>query len=132
MTVDAERTRVEATNDGSWRTDSRTSLQARPNTNDGGGWQKVTVSLMVPQDAEHISFGCYSKNRIVKVRNGNFKVSDADKAEIESEALGYDAVSDVPFNLLIVPGYKIESAPSNLDFSDSPSDLVRVAEQPRE
>ncbi|MCU0719876.1 MAG: M56 family metallopeptidase [Pirellula sp.] len=128
--MDAERTRVEATNDGSGRTDGRTSLQARPNTNEDGGWQKVTVSLMVPEDAEHLSFGCYSKNRIVKIRNGNFTVSDADKAGSESDALGYDAVSDVPFNLLIVPGYQIESSPSNLDFSVSPSTSVGVAEQP--
>lgn len=130
VAMDAERTRVQATNDGSWRTDGRTSLQARPQANDKESWQTVTVSLLVPEDAEHLSFGCYSKNRIVKVRNGNFKVSDADRAAIESDVLGYDAVSDVPYNLLIVPGYQIESVPSNLDFSVLSNTSVGVAEQP--
>lgn len=110
--MDAERTRVQANGDGSW--------------------QKITVSLMVPQDAEHISFGCYSKNRIVKVRNGSFNEVNLKEAAIEASSLGHDAVLDVPFNLLIVPGYKIESAPINLDFRDSPSDSVRVAEHPKE
>ncbi len=108
--MDAERASVQATSDGSW--------------------QKVTVSLLVPEDAEHLSFGCYSKNRIVKVRNGNFKVSDVDKAGSEGDGLGSDAVSDVPFNLLVVPGYQIESTPSNLDFSVLSNTSVGVAEQP--
>lgn len=128
--MDAERTRTQATNDGTWTTDSRTGLQARPLSNDKESWQTVTVSVLVPEDAEHLSFGCYSKNRIVKVRNGNFKVSDVNKAGSEGDALGYDAVSEVPFNLLVVPGYQIESTPSNLDFSVLSNTSVGVAEQP--
>jgi hypothetical protein len=128
--MDAEGTRVQATNDGGLQTNSSTGLLARPQANDKKSWQAVTVRVLVPEDAEHISFGCYSKNRIVKVRSAQFDEVSLKEASTEGNVLGHDAVADVPFNLLIVPGYKIEPAPSNLDFSVSSRASVGVAEQP--
>lgn len=128
--MDAERTRVQATNDGGLQTNSSTGHLARSQTNDKESWQTVTVRVLVPEDAEHISFGCYSKNRIVKVRSAQFDEVSLKDASTAGNVLGQDAVADVPFNLLIVPGYKIEPAPINLDFGVSSRASVGVAEQP--
>jgi hypothetical protein len=84
----------------------------------------LKVHLTVPSEAEHLSFGFYNKNSQVRVRNVKLLTIESNKS---SKQIGFDATADVPYNILVLPGYKIGSEPTNLNFENSASETVRQA-----
>lgn len=87
-------------------------------------FRTLKVQVTVPAEAEHLSFGFYSKNSQVRVRNVKLHTMEMNKS---SKQIGIDATADVPYNILVMPGYKIGSEPTNLNFESSASETVRQA-----
>ena len=87
-------------------------------------FRTLKVQLIVPAEAEHLSFGFYSKNSQVRVRNVKLLTMESNKS---GKQIGIDATADVPYNILVMPGYKIGSEPTNLNFESSASETVRQA-----
>ena len=82
----------------------------------------LRVLLSVPSDAEHISFGCYSKSSEVCVGKMKFLVTDEAEVKTRTPYHATDALDDVPYNILVIPGYRIGKEPSNLAFEKSNSE----------
>ena len=109
----------------------RTALQAdrMPERNSSRApWRTVSVQMKVPNDSQHLSFGCYTKNSIIQVRNARLQiVNRAD--ESSSSNTGHDALADMPYSVLVKPGYKIRKEPINLDFEAISPDPIHAASQ---
>ena len=91
--------------------------------------RKLSVPLDVPIDAEHLSFGCYSKNSDFRVSKVRFEVIN--RTALQTEAAGIkDATDEIPYNVMVVPGYTIRKSPIGLDFEQSDSKPVEVATRP--
>jgi hypothetical protein len=92
-------------------------------------WRTVAVDLDVPIDADHVSFGCYTKSAIVHVRNVRFRVNESTEKGSEQASRGKDALADMPFNMLITPGYEIRKEPINMSFDTVPAAPLQQASQ---
>jgi len=79
----------------------------------------VTVVLNVPIDAEHVSFGCYSKNSEIRVSKVRFQVTESMPAQTGLQGRIKDATEDIPFNVMVVPGCAIRKSPTELNFEQS-------------
>ena len=101
---------------------------------DNAPCRTLKVLLSVPSDAEHISFGCYSKSSEVCIGKVKFLVTEDAEAKTGNQYHATDALDDVPYNILVVPGYRIGQEPSNLAFeksnSESSGESIRQAAQP--
>jgi hypothetical protein len=93
-------------------------------------WRKVVVQMEVPHDADHLSFGCYSKNNVIRMRNVDLRIIAPNTSPSSTAALGQDALANMPYNVLIVPGQEIRSEPLNLRLTDKPAESLRQATQP--
>ncbi len=93
-------------------------------------WSTTTIEIDVPADSHVLSFGAYTKNADLCVRNV--------KLEIIGEAVATAKVEEswLPYNLFVIPGHEIASAPRNLDFSEptesKSTDAERVADKKAE
>ncbi len=87
-------------------------------------FRSLKVQMTVPADAEHLSFGFYNKNSQVRVKNVKLLAIENNKS---SKQTGFDATAEVPYNILVMPGYKIGSEPANLNFENSASVFLRQA-----
>ena len=87
-------------------------------------FRSLKVQMTVPADAEHLSFGFYNKNSQVRVKNVKLLAIENNKS---SKRIGFDATTEVPYNILVMPGYKIGSEPSNLNFENPASVFLRQA-----
>ncbi len=101
----------------------------------GTQWRKMAVQMVVPDDAEHLSFGCYSERDVIRMRNADLRIitpnnSPSSTTEHSHDALGHDALANMPYNVLIVPGQEIRSEPLNLRLTDEPAESIRQATQP--
>jgi hypothetical protein len=94
-----------------------------------GTWRTVSVAMDVPEDAEHLSLGCYTKNAIIQMRNVRFQATDRSVKALPAKMTGHDALADMPYNVLIVPGYAIRKEPTNLNFETTTAEQVRAASQ---
>jgi beta-lactamase regulating signal transducer with metallopeptidase domain len=90
-------------------------------------FRTLKVQVTVPAKAEHLSFGFYNKNSQVRVRNVKLLTNENNQS---SKPTGIDATADVPYNILVMPGYKIGSEPTNLNFESLASETVRQAARP--
>jgi beta-lactamase regulating signal transducer with metallopeptidase domain len=90
----------------------------------------LTIPFTVPNDAEHLSFGCYSKNSEIRVSNMKFQVVDGVGNQSVATGIVKDATEDVPYNVLVMPGYTIRKSPAELNFEQSVPKSVEVAERP--
>ena len=90
----------------------------------------LTVPFTVPNDAEHLSFGCYSKNSEIRISNLKFQVVDGVSNQTIATGFVKDATEDVPYNVLLVPGYTIRKSPVELNFEQSFPKSVEVAGRP--
>lgn len=93
-------------------------------------YRTLSISMLVPADAEHISFGCYTKNSLVRVRNVRFQATQAGHNDNGRREVVQDATADIPYSVLVVPGYTIRKTPTNLNFEQSVSEPVRQAARP--
>jgi hypothetical protein len=78
----------------------------------------------VPNDAEHISFGCYTKIAKLHVRDARFQSVDGLEAGSTAASPSKLATADIPYNVMLVPDYEIRREPTNLDFSQSTIETV--------
>jgi len=76
----------------------------------------ITVVLNVPQEAEHLSFGCYSKNSEFRVSKVQFQVIDNVGTQDALQSTIKDATEAVPYNVMVVPSYKIRKSPIEINF----------------
>ena len=81
-------------------------------------WKQLSVQFDVPTDAEHISFGCYTKIAKLQVRAAGFQVVEGVAASQAARSQMKNATADIPYNVLIMPGYEVRREPSNLDFQE--------------
>ena len=87
----------------------------------------LTVPFEVPNDAQHLSFGCYSKNSEIRVSNVRFQVNENVASQNVSQGSVKDATEDVPYNVMVVPGYAIRRSPIELNFEQSVPKSVEFA-----
>lgn len=90
-------------------------------------WRTVAVRLEVPLDAQHLSFGCYSKNDLIRVRNVQLRSVPAADASPQQGQLGSDALADLQYNMLIVPGQAPHAEPQNLGFTEERAESLQQA-----
>jgi hypothetical protein len=84
----------------------------------------VDVQFDVPNDAEHISFGCYTKIAKLHVRDARFQIIHGAETGNAPTSQSKLATADIPYNVMLVPGYEIRREPTNLDFSQSTIETV--------
>ncbi len=90
----------------------------------------LKVPFKVPNDAQHLSFGCYCKNSEIRMSNVKFEVvEDVVKQSISQSGI-MDATEDVPCNVMVVPGYTIRKLPIELNFEQSAPKSVEFAARP--
>ena len=94
-----------------------------------GTWRTVLVAIDVPEDAEHLSLGCYTKNATIQMRNVRFQATNRSVKALPANMTGHDALADMPYNVLIVPGYEIRKEPTNLNFEATSTEPIRAASQ---
>ena len=94
--------------------------------------RRLTFQMVVPAEADHISFGCYSKNSEIRIRNVQLIATRSGQNDISQQSAVNDATADIPYNVLVVPGYTIRKEPTNLDFEQISTEVIRQAERPRE
>jgi hypothetical protein len=99
------------------------------NGSQDGTWRTVSVAIDVPEDAEHLSLGCYTKNAIIQMRNVRFQATDRSVKALPTRMTGHDALADMPYNVLIVPGYEIRKEPTNLNLQATSAEPIRAASQ---
>ena len=93
-------------------------------------WSTTSIELDVPVDSQVLSFGAYTKNADLCVRNV--------KLEVIGDALATATVEEpwLPYNLFVIPGHELLSAPRNLDFSEptesKSTDVEQVADKKTE
>jgi beta-lactamase regulating signal transducer with metallopeptidase domain len=87
-------------------------------------WKQLYVQFEVPNDAEHISFGCYTKIAKLHVRDARFWIVDGTETDSTAALPSKLATSDIPYNMMLVPGYEIQREPTNLDFVKSTIETV--------
>jgi beta-lactamase regulating signal transducer with metallopeptidase domain len=87
-------------------------------------WKQLYVQFEVPNDAEHISFGCYTKIAKLHVRDARFQSVDSLEAGSTAASPSKLATADIPYNVMLVPGYEIQREPTNLDFVKSTIETV--------
>ncbi len=92
----------------------------------------LMVPLQVPSDAEHVSFGCYSKNSEIRVSKVRFEVKESISIQAVSQGDVMDATEHVPYNVLVVPGYAIRKSPVELNFEQSAPKAVEFAARQNE
>ena len=90
-------------------------------------WRKVAVRLEVPQDAQHLSFGCYSKVDLIRVRNVQLRTIAPAGASAQQVQLGTDALADLQYNILIVPGQVPHAESQNLGFTEERAESLQQA-----
>lgn len=108
---------------------SSRDLQYREARTPGTQWRRVAVHMLVPLDAEHLSFGCYSERDVIHMRNADLRIV-APTESSSSAAYGHDALADMPYNVLIIPGQVVRSEPLNLGLTETPAEDIRQATQP--
>jgi hypothetical protein len=79
-------------------------------------WQATSIELNVPTNSQVLSFGAYTKNADVRIRDVRFEIIGDEDTAVSDETPW------LPSNPFIVPGFEIPSVPRNLDFSE-PMDL---------
>ncbi len=89
--------------------------------------RKLTVPFTVPSNAEHISFGFYIKNSEIRVSNVKFQVADEVANQTVSSSIVTDATADVPYNVMVVPGYTIRRFPLDLNFEQFVPNSIEFA-----
>lgn len=87
-------------------------------------WKQLYAQFEVPNDAEHISFGCYTKIAKLHVRDARFQSVDGLEAGSTAASPSKLATADIPYNVMLVPDYEIRREPTNLDFSQSTIETV--------
>lgn len=87
-------------------------------------WKQLNVQFDVPNDAEHISFGCYTKIAKLHVRDARFQIIHGAETGNTPASQSKLATADIPYNVMLVPGYEIRREPTNLDFSQSTIETV--------
>lgn len=90
---------------------------------------KLAILYSVPDDAEHLSFGCYSKNSEVRIRNVVFRHSPQRSQRDSNMRTAVDATGEVECNVLVVPGYPIRKSPWELNFEQSIRKSTEFADQ---
>lgn len=93
-------------------------------------WKQLYVQFEVPNDAEHISFGCYNKIAKLHVRDARFQSVDGLEAGSTAASPSKLATADIPYNVMLVPGYEIRREPINLDFVKSTIETAWEAARP--
>jgi len=89
----------------------------------------VTVPFAVPIDADHVSFGSYSKNSEIRVSKVRFQMTDSTASPTSLQGVN-DATEDMPYNVLVVPGYTIRKSPTELNFEQSVPKPAEFAARP--
>ena len=87
-------------------------------------WRKLTVQMVVPHDAEHLSFGCYSARDVIRMRQAKMRILAPNESSELTEPKGQDALESIPYNLLVFPGYEVRTEPWNLG-------LIEIAPKPQ-
>ena len=90
-------------------------------------WRTVAVRLEVPHDAQHLSFGCYSKIDLIRVRNVKLRTVAPADASAQQVQLGTDASADLQYNILIFPGQVLHAEPQNLGFTEVRAESLQQA-----
>ena len=85
------------------------------------------MRLEVPHDAQHLSFGCYSKVDLIRVRNVQLRTVTPADASAQQVQLGTDALADLQYNILIVPGQVPHVEPQNLGFTEELAESFQQA-----
>jgi hypothetical protein len=86
-------------------------------------WRTTSIEIYVPADSRVLSFGAYTKNADLRVRNVQFEIIDDEDGAASTEKPW------LPYNLFVIPGHEIPSAPRNLDFSEPVETKSTDAEQ---
>ena len=89
----------------------------------------LAIAFDVPTDAEHISFGCYSKNSEIRMSNVKFQTVDHADKRVANQGV-QDATADVPYNVMVVPGYTIRKTPVELNFEKSVPRSIEFTAKP--
>ncbi len=83
-----------------------------------GAWRSVVVHLKVPHDAQHLSFGCYSKIDLIRVRNVQLRTVDETVLTSTKAKHSQDASAEIQYSILVAPGQVTGKQPSNLGFTE--------------
>ncbi len=102
---------------------------SQPSAPDDNSWRKVSLQFDVPRNAQHLSFGCYSKKDIIRLRQANLRTKDPRENSPQTVASGHDALADIAYNFLVVPGQSFAQEPINLNFSNQRPEHLRQASQ---
>ena len=122
---------IAANGSSAWPESIQAEHRAQRNSlTSGAATRNLTIPFTVPKDSQHISFGCYSKNSEIRVSNVKFQVAEELVEQSLSTSGVTDATADIPYSVMVVPGFTIRNAPIELNFEQLERNSVETAARP--